>query len=507
MFLPVTQDEAYYFYWAKFLDFGYFDHPPMIAWLASPSILFEESTLASRLLGSILTALMVPISISLASCLAKDRNANSVQVVLLSGFSLGALLLGILQTPDLPQAFFWLLALHEAAYALRDNSKRWLTAGVATGLGITSKYTMLLMGLVFLWTLIRQRKQIFTVWPYLGGLVCFLTLAPHLVWNQNNDWVSFRFQLGRGFASQYVVEGATRDALPIAEAAKPGSYAASLKYYYYEKPGFELPRKEDSKLKKAWRRVQNFIGGQIGLWGLLVFPMLGLLKARQTKDRDPTVRSLLMAATWIPLVLFFILSPMQSIEPNWPAIYIISAGILLAGKFRSYKLLAAASFLNAVVLLLAVLHTYYPLDDKRPGKDRLLRETRGYQELASYLGNQDNQTYLVDTYQNLSQLAFHNSELRLTQWPGIARMSELVRRPAMILTNYEEIRKAGQFRLLTFNQIPPVMKGFEVKSKAHLRACLSGLEIYENSQEWLSKQPCEKPVHRWYLFHYALANE
>ena len=31
--LPLTADEAYYWLWSKHLAFGYYDHPPMIAWL------------------------------------------------------------------------------------------------------------------------------------------------------------------------------------------------------------------------------------------------------------------------------------------------------------------------------------------------------------------------------------------------------------------------------------------------------------------------------------------
>ena len=31
--LPLHYDEAYYWVWTQRLDFSYFDHPPMIAWL------------------------------------------------------------------------------------------------------------------------------------------------------------------------------------------------------------------------------------------------------------------------------------------------------------------------------------------------------------------------------------------------------------------------------------------------------------------------------------------
>ena len=32
-FFPVNPDEAYYILWSNNLSLGYYDHPPMIAWL------------------------------------------------------------------------------------------------------------------------------------------------------------------------------------------------------------------------------------------------------------------------------------------------------------------------------------------------------------------------------------------------------------------------------------------------------------------------------------------
>ena len=47
-FLPVIQDEAYYFYWSLFPDFGYYDHPPLVSWLSYGSSLLPSSPISSR---------------------------------------------------------------------------------------------------------------------------------------------------------------------------------------------------------------------------------------------------------------------------------------------------------------------------------------------------------------------------------------------------------------------------------------------------------------------------
>ena len=49
--LPVTQDEAYYFDWARSLSWGYFDHPPGVAAVGLGTRLAAGSALAGRLGG------------------------------------------------------------------------------------------------------------------------------------------------------------------------------------------------------------------------------------------------------------------------------------------------------------------------------------------------------------------------------------------------------------------------------------------------------------------------
>ena len=195
---PVTQDEAYYFYWSKYLDLGYLDHPPMVAILSTFSQLFPESPWSARMGGFLLTIIMLPIALSLAH-IAGLRSQKALLIYLsLSFLSFAGLIMGFIQTPDLPLAVFWLLAIHEAAVALYSDPRRWITAGIMTGLGLMSKYTMVIIGFVFLYALLRKKRGLLSPWPFLGGLVCLITFSPHLAWNAQNDWVSFRFQYGRG---------------------------------------------------------------------------------------------------------------------------------------------------------------------------------------------------------------------------------------------------------------------------------------------------------------------
>ncbi|MBI2732964.1 MAG: glycosyltransferase family 39 protein [Aquabacterium sp.] len=53
--LPLTGDEALFYWWARFLDYGYYDHPPMVAWwIAAMRALLGDAAWAVRLPATLL---------------------------------------------------------------------------------------------------------------------------------------------------------------------------------------------------------------------------------------------------------------------------------------------------------------------------------------------------------------------------------------------------------------------------------------------------------------------
>ena len=61
--LPVTQDEAYYFDWSRRLAWGYFDHPPGVAFLQIGTRLAPSSALAGRV-GTLIAATLTLVVLS-----------------------------------------------------------------------------------------------------------------------------------------------------------------------------------------------------------------------------------------------------------------------------------------------------------------------------------------------------------------------------------------------------------------------------------------------------------
>jgi 4-amino-4-deoxy-L-arabinose transferase-like glycosyltransferase len=204
--------------WATAPDWGYFDHPPGVAWIAATGLLSWGSLLAGRLGSLAVAALAFPFAAGLLVRSGITERRGYLAGLLLLTFNFCALAAGTLTTPDAALVTAWSAALHEAATALRGRRTRWISAGLATGLGLLAKYNMVLIGPAFAWALWRgDRRALRTPWPWLGAIVAGVVFAPHLAWNAQHEWVPIRFQLHRGFGEPYRRWSGLATRLPFAE--------------------------------------------------------------------------------------------------------------------------------------------------------------------------------------------------------------------------------------------------------------------------------------------------
>lgn len=510
-FLPPIQDEAYYFYWARFLDWGYFDHPPLVAWLSLLLDSWPSQTFAARAGTLLLGVLAFPFLLSFFTLMGLTRPLARLSALILATANLGGIVLGYLSTPDIPLIFCWIAALHEAAAALRHNPRRWLTAGFFTGLGIMGKYTMVLIGPVFLIALLFHPRGLRQKWPYLGGAVAVLTLLPHFLWLAQNDWITFRFQFGRGLKSEYGVSMKMGSDLPPASPATFwGAEAKLASYFVLPADEIKKPRPPVSPLAKAWQRFGDYWGGQLAFWGFFLLPIgYGLWRRRLAEPPaawpTPSLQALAWSAALVPLLAFGLLSPFQHIEANWPAMYLVGAALILARALPlSPRSLIFAAAVHGLLTLLITLHMHDALFRKKPHQDRLLRETHGYSLLSDHLANLDAPLF-VDTYQNLSQIAFYQPQLKLQQWPGIARSSELLRRPAMNPISWEHLNQPGSaFYLLSDNFVPPHIPEARISELYEILDCFEeGLKITRSDAKVPYERPCRQRIHRWSLARYS----
>ena len=200
--IPLTEDEAYYRLWAQAPRFGYYDHPPMVAWWIWAGVhIAGDTALGVRLL---------PVASSLVcSLLVFDlgqrlpRRAGSQGAGLLAAMLYNATITvgagALLATPDVPASLFWVLTLWAMARAW-EQPLFWLCAGVAAGMACLSKYSALFLapGAV-LWLALTKdgRRALTTPWPWLAAAVAAAVFAPNVLWNADHRWLTFARQFGR----------------------------------------------------------------------------------------------------------------------------------------------------------------------------------------------------------------------------------------------------------------------------------------------------------------------
>jgi hypothetical protein len=192
----IFRDELYYLACAARLDWGYVDHPPLIAAITAVwTTLCGDSLRAIRLLAALAGAATVVVSGSLARRLGGGDFA-----VGLTGFAVGLspIVLGLTSVLSMNvfDLLFWALACRIAATLLDGGDERlWLAFGAVAGLGLLNKISMLFLGFGLAVGLVATRRfeLLRRRYLWLGGALAGLLFAPHLVWQQLHGWPTREF--------------------------------------------------------------------------------------------------------------------------------------------------------------------------------------------------------------------------------------------------------------------------------------------------------------------------
>jgi hypothetical protein len=204
--LGLGVDESYTVVISRGLALSYFDHPPLHQWLAHFTAMLVGEGASIRLPFIALFAATGWVMFALTRGLFGAR-AGVWAVFCLNVSAFFLVSAGGWVVPDGPLLF----TLAAAAFVLArlffeplDPAtiwRLWLTAGFWLGLAGLSKYSAVffVLGLVaFLALSPRQRHWFAHPAPYLAALLCLAMVSPVIVWNEQNQWVSFAFQGVRG---------------------------------------------------------------------------------------------------------------------------------------------------------------------------------------------------------------------------------------------------------------------------------------------------------------------
>jgi dolichol-phosphate mannosyltransferase len=210
-FLPLAEDEAYYWQWSRHLDWGFHDHPPMIAYLIAAGTRFAGmNAFAIRLLPTLLATATVWLVYALAARAARSPRAGLWAA---GAFAAAPMLASgsVLATPDAPFIFFWTAAIATAWRAVDTGRLAWwLAAGAALGLGMISKYPMAILAIALIVALPMSgagRRAIGTVGPWAAAALAALICLPHLDWLRDQGFAPVGYQLGHGLDARSGMSG------------------------------------------------------------------------------------------------------------------------------------------------------------------------------------------------------------------------------------------------------------------------------------------------------------
>lgn len=202
--------EAYYVATARQLHLSYFDQPPVFLWItwAVMQLTGSENTFVLRLpfvlMFAASTWLIFDIVRRVSSPLAGFYAALLTNASLLFTASIGSWV-----QPDAPMVLFWLATMRVLVEIFfGDGARRpylyWSLAGLLLGLTALSKYhAVFLVAGTGLFLLLNRDHRRWLIHPasWLALVIALIVFSPAIVWNAQNNWVSFGFQGDRALAS------------------------------------------------------------------------------------------------------------------------------------------------------------------------------------------------------------------------------------------------------------------------------------------------------------------
>lgn len=349
-------DEAYYWVYSKFMDWGYFDHPPMIAVMIKLGTLVFAGELGVRLL----VVLMGTAAVFLIEKLTqpKDQKLFYALVLNMAVLQIG----GIIAVPDIPLLFF--TALFFLAYRNYTTKNSWVRAvylAIVIALLLYSKYHGILIVLATVGSNWKLLKQPLTWLVIAAAIALFM---PHVLW---------QFQHG----------------LP------------SLNYHLFERvsPAYSLSFTTD------------YLAGQL----LIAGPLLGWLmiwSAFKYKPVDVTQKAMKWSLGFV-YFLFLISSFKSRTEANWTVPLLVPLIVLAYHHLESnrkfqkwiYAVLPVSILLILLVRVFMILDT--PLIEKLP-KD----EFHYSKSWTSAIKEKSNglQVVFTNSYQRASKYWFYTGD-------------------------------------------------------------------------------------------------
>ncbi|MDF2433262.1 MAG: hypothetical protein JWP44_2893 [Mucilaginibacter sp.] len=198
-------DEVYYWTYALKLQWNYFDHPPIVAWLirlTTGNLMFHNEIFVR--LGAVLTSAICTWLIYKLGTLINNVQTGWYAALLYTTSIYCSVTAGTNIIPDGPELVFWLasILLLIKISRLADNDRKsdmlWCLFGLTAGLCIMSKvHGVFLWFGVLLYVLIVNRNLLKNRGIYLSAVITLIIVSPIIIWNVQNDFITYKFHSSR----------------------------------------------------------------------------------------------------------------------------------------------------------------------------------------------------------------------------------------------------------------------------------------------------------------------
>lgn len=344
----LAHDEAYYWLYSQNLDWGYFDHPPVVGILIKMFSFLPHSELSVRL-GFILLQLVASILLTRLV----PQNRKGLSLFLFFAFPLASFA-GLLALPDLPLLF---MAVLYCALLKRYLEKADLISiggmSLTIALLLYSKYHGIL--LIF-FTILALPKLLTRKDFYLIAILSLLLFLPHILWQYQHDF-------------------------------------STLKYHFFERP----------KSNFSIKRLLEYSLTQIGLAGVLVGPLVWwtVIKNRSSSDFERALKWICIGTFFF----FFISTFSKKFEANW-TIFLTAPLIILTATSTIWdkRWVKALLFIS---LGMVFFPRFLLSADPNEVKIKRLKEFHGWKKWAQEVEARCQAPVLANTYQIASKLSFY----------------------------------------------------------------------------------------------------
>lgn len=258
--LPMSGDEAYFILWGKNLDYGYYDHTPLVGWLLAVLLTVSDATWWLRL-----PSVLLPIILSYGIYRILHPRLPEVSAWAALAYLVAPVnIINILITTDTPLIFFSFISawfLYKALYE-SESIQDFLLAGLFLGLAFFSKYFAVLLGVsygLFIVLFHRNKKSLMGL-----GLIVLMVMpfvAINVIWNTSHCWNNILFNL------------INRTAGSVESLASLFKYFGMLVYLYSPVLIYFLV-KNSSKVKQQTSEGRSRFYWWLGFFPLVLFLLL-----------------------------------------------------------------------------------------------------------------------------------------------------------------------------------------------------------------------------------------